>query len=398
MSGDCMEKQVLWTKEFLGMSLSSFFQYMVHYALIAALPVFVLEGLAGTDWQAGLVMTFFQMGAVLCRPFAGKWIDEYSKTKMLVITLSALLVVSAAYSVAQNCGVLLVIRLLHGAVFAIGTTTVAAIAAIVAPAQRKGEGIGYFAMFSNLAMVIGPFFSLTLITHASFSVLFGGCLVLALLAFICGTGGYAGQKRERGVATPRTPLSWTAVFEVNALPIALLGGLVFFSYAGVLLFISLYAKQLQLAAYTSEFFALFAFTMVATRPFVGRWFDRLGASAVVYPGTGLFVLGLLGLSQVQELTGFLAASIVIGAGFGALSPVLQTLAIQVSPRQRAGVATSTYFLSLDIAVGLGSFFLSLVAAYAGYRNMYIVTAVVVAVTALVYYVLCQRKLVVVQSS
>lgn len=81
---------------------------------------------------------------------------------------------------------LLAIRLLHGAVFATGTTTVATLATLVLPQQRKGEGIGYFAVFSNLAMVVGPFFSLIIIAHYQFNVLFAGIFVLAILSFWCG--------------------------------------------------------------------------------------------------------------------------------------------------------------------------------------------------------------------
>ena len=182
-----MQKQSLWTQAFMGMSLSSFFQYMTHYALIAVLPVFVIEQMNGNDWQAGLAMTFFQIGAVLCRPLAGKWIDEFDSRKMLFLSLGGFLLVSIMYwGAADSLYFLLIIRLLHGAAFAIGTTLVATMAALALPATRKGEGIGYFAMFSNLAMVVGPFWGLTMIAHYQFTILFAGCVVLAILAFWCG--------------------------------------------------------------------------------------------------------------------------------------------------------------------------------------------------------------------
>lgn len=57
-----MQKQPVWTPEFFGISLSNFFQFMAHYALIATLPIFVIDSLRGNDWQAGLAMTFFQIG------------------------------------------------------------------------------------------------------------------------------------------------------------------------------------------------------------------------------------------------------------------------------------------------------------------------------------------------
>lgn len=389
-----MQKQPLWTQEFLGMSLCSFFQYMTHYALIAALPVFVIESLNGNDWQAGLAMTFFQIGAVLCRLLAGKWIDEFDKKKMLFVSLGFFLLVSLMYLTAGSLYFLFTIRLLHGAIFAIGTTIAATLAALVLPAQRKGEGIGYFAMFSNLAMVVGPFFSLMIISHYQFNVLFAGCVILAVLSFWCGNRkslpnlvGEVAKKKDNS-------LEWNSFIEPKALPMALLGGLVFFAYAGVLVFIPIYAKLLNLTGYTSLFFAVFALAIVVTRPIVGKLFDQSGPDVVVYPGLIMFVVGLIGLSQIQGLPGLLTAGVVIGIGFGALSPVFQTLAIQFSPGHRAGVATATYFLALDISVGLGSFVLSIVASHAGYHAMYLFTAVIVGLTTAVYYALGRQKTVI----
>lgn len=105
--------------------------------------------------------------------------------------------------------------------------------------------------------------------------------------------------------------------------------------------------------YTSSFFALFALSIVATRPIVGKLFDRVGPNIVVYPGFAMF--------------------------------------IKFSPNDRAGVATATYFLALDIGVGIGSFLLSVVVAHIGYQGMYLGAAAVVALTAVFYYVLRRQK-------
>lgn len=387
-----MNNQVLWTLEFLGMSASSFFQYMAHYALIAALPVVVTGQLGGNEWQAGLVMTFFQIGAVLFRPLAGKWIDQFDKKGMLFAVLAVFFAVSLMYLGVTGLGLyfLLLIRFLHGGVFAVGSTAVAATAALIVPEQRKGEGIGYFAMFSTLAMVVGPFFSLTLISHYTPEVLFASVVALAALAFWTANrntlDGLAGKGKKPGGRS----LRWHDFIEARALPVAFIGGLLFFAYAGVLVFVPIYARLLELTQYTSLFFAVYALSIVITRPLVGQLFDRAGMHMVVYPGIMLFVLGLVCLSQVQGAAGFLIAAAIIGVGFGALSPTFQALAVQVSPSRRAGVATSTYFLALDISVGMGSFFLSFLAAGTGYRSMYLCTAVVVGLAAVAYYTLRRR--------
>ncbi|WP_371364511.1 putative MFS-type transporter YhhS [Sporomusa rhizae] len=386
-----MQKQSIWTQGFVGMSLSSFFQYMTHYALVAALPVFVMDSLNGNERQAGLAMTFFQIGAVLARPLAGKWIDSFDKKKMLLLSLGIFFLTSIMYLVVNNLYILLAVRLLHGAIFAIGTTTVATIATLVLPQQRKGEGIGYFAVFTNLAMVVGPFFSLIIISHYPFTILFAGCVALATLSFWCGNRNSLPQNSGEAVKLTTESSQGNRFIEPKALSMALMGGLVFFAYTGVLVFIPLYAKYINLIEYTSAFFAVFALVILATRPIVGKIFDQYGANMVIYPGFIMFLLGLISLSQIQGLLGFLISAAIIGIGFGALSPAFQTLAIRNLPEHRVGVATATYFLALDISVGLGSFLLSIVVAFGGYSYMYLFNAAIVGITAVFYYIFMSKR-------
>ena len=88
----------------------------------------------------------------------------------------------------------------------------------------------------------------------------------------------------------------------------------------------------------------------------------------------------------------MGAAAVLGAGFGALSPAFQTLAIQSAPPKRAGVATATYFWSLDISVGLAAVILSLAAERFGYPFMYgAVSLCVVAAAAGAYFVWSKKE-------
>lgn len=386
-----MQKSKLWTQNFLGASFSSFFQYMTHYAFIATLPVFVIETLRGDAGQAGLVMTVFQIGAILCRLLAGRLMDQFDKRMVMLVSLLVFLAVSILYLGAPiSFLLLLLVRLMHGMVFATGTTAVATVAALVIPEGRKGEGIGYFAMFTNLAMVAGPFMSLFLIQQVSFFALFASCILLALLSLLCAYFIKVPQvRKQEGKKAPN--FRWDTLLERKALPMAFSAGLLFIAYSGILVFIPLYAKSLGLAEYASTFFAVFATVIVASRPIIGNLFDRLGASLLIYPALAVFALGMIGLSSVETVTGFLVSGAILGFAFGALSPSFQTLAIQMSPRERAGAATSTYFLFLDIGVGAGSFLLSIIAAQKGYHAMYLAAASVVLLIAAVYYALYQRN-------
>lgn len=82
----------------------------------------------------------------------------------------------------------------------------------------------------------------------------------------------------------------------------------------------------------------------------------------------------------------------LGIGFGALAPAFQTLAVQSAPPSRAGVATSTYFWSLDISVGLAAALLGMAANAFGYPFMYGVICLASSLLGLAYYFFWRRSL------
>ncbi len=374
-----MKQEKLWTPEFLSMGGSNFLLFMTQYILVAALPIFIMEQLGGGEMEAGLAMTFFQIGTVVCRPLAGRIIDSVNKRHLLLAATVAFFLIMLGFNLFQNLTSIYGLRLLHGIIFAMTTTATAAMAAIVLPVSRKGEGIGYFALSTNLAMVVGPLIGLLIIGNLGADTLFHFIAVLGLITIW--TANHRRLPAEICQPAPKMKSGWqvTDFVEPSALAMAGLGGLVFFAYGGILTFIPLYAKSLGLQSETSLFFMVFAAIIIISRPFVGRLFDTKGPDYTIYPGFLSFALGLILFSQITSLAGLLVSAAVLGIGFGALSPAFQTLAIQSSSPARAGVATATYFWSLDISVGLAAVLLSLAAAHWGYAVMYglICTGVIV---------------------
>jgi MFS family permease len=390
LKGDVvLKEQSLWNASYVRMCLSSFFQYLTHYVLIAALPVFVIQNLQQSEHQAGMALTFFQIGAILFRPFAGKWIDDFKKKKVLFVSLALFCVVSFMYLGVQTFFFLFILRFLHGASFSTGTTATATMVALFSPANRKGEGVGYLSVFTSVAMVIGPFIGLTLISVYSFTILFAVCAVFGLAAFLCGNMKSAQLREFDKPGGKTTSFSWRNLVEPHALPVAVNGGILAFIYSSLLAFLPLYAKKIGMMEMASYFFAVYALVIILSRPFIGRLFDRMGANIVVYSAVLVYFAGMLGLSRADSPVTFLLAAAVIGLGFGGLNPSFQTLAVLAAPGYKSGLATSTYFLSMDIGVGVGSFVLGAVADYTGYRMMYFGCAILVLLIAVLYYALCR---------
>ncbi|KAF0821667.1 MFS transporter [Cytobacillus firmus] len=384
-----MKKQPLWTKDFLSISVTSFFLFMGFYVLLTTLPLYILDDLKGDETQVGLIISVFLIAAVISRPFTGKWIDEVGRRKILLASLIVFAVSSLLYFWADTMPALLALRFLHGAGFGMATTATGAIVAEIVPDERRGEGLGYYAMFMNLAMVIGPFAGLTIVQYASFTWIFALCTVLSFIAIVLGAFVKIPQTAESSVKHPSFTLS--SLFEKNAVPVAISAGILAFAYSGILSFISVYAKELDLLEAASFFFVVYAAFIIMSRPFTGRWFDTYGENKVIYPAIILFAAGLFLLSQANSTFVFLLSGAVIGLGYGTIVPSLQTVAIKQADPAKRGLATSTFFTLFDTGIGLGSYVLGILAVKTGFASLYFMLAGVALFGLLVYYLLHGKK-------
>ena len=337
-----------------------------------------------------MAMTCFQIGTVVSRPLAGRVIDAVNKQRLLLIVSVLLFLLMTGFLLAYRLEIALSLRLIHGIVFALGTTASAAMAALVLPSRRKGEGIGYFAVCGNMAMVVGPLVGLILIEHFGASVLFLFLSLMAACAIVSGNGKRLPARVVCPSGEKHHGFHFSDFFEKKALPAVILGGLVFFAYGGVLTFIPMYTRSLGIGSYTSLFFLVFALVIVVSRPFVGYLFDHHGSDYTVYPGFLFFSAGFLLFSQAEGPFLLLLSAAVLGIGFGALAPAFQTIAVSSAPSSRAGVATSTYFWSLDISVGFAAAFLGLFAEAFGYSFMYGGICLASSIAGAVYYFVWRR--------
>lgn len=381
----------LWGRNFIAISLSSFFIFITFYILAVTLPGFVLEELQGNKDGIGLVTTVFVIAAVIFRPLAGKWLDEVDRKPLVLGSLLLFVLCTAGYLLIPSYAVLLILRFVHGIAFGVAATATSTLVLDVIPAARKGEGIGYFSLFMSLAMVIGPFVGLTIAADAGYTALFFTVAGFAFLALLCGAATHYPPR-------PKTQLSgsedngWSLrrLIEPKAMPIALSAFFLAFSYGGISTFISVYAGSLGLERVAGYFFIVFAAMVLLSRPFTGRLFDRKGAHVLVYPGIFCFVAGMIWLSQAYGAAAFLLAAGVIGLGYGAVIPSFQTLAVKSAPSHRSGMATATYFVFFDLGYGLGSYLLGLIAGWTDYHVMYFTGGLIVACSLLVYYLLHHR--------
>lgn len=386
-----MNKQALWNRNFLSICFTNCFLFMTMYSLMNVLPVFVTDILKVDKQQIGLVVTSFLIAALLIRPFCGKWIENLGPKKILLIALTLFTVSNIIDIKIKSFFPLLVLRVIQGIGFGMASTTTGTIAADLIPANRKGEGIGYFNMFMSLAMVVGPFLGLTAISHYTFTIFFIMCSIFCLISLLFGnitkTPKYISNKKIK----VNKSLQLKDFIEPTAIPISLVSFVFSFGYYGSIAFITLYAKELGLSNVASFFFVVFAMMIIISRPLFGKLFDKLGENIVVYPGFLLMIIGLIGLNRTHTPFMFLTSSGIIGLGFGALFSSFQALALNAAPAHRKGFATATFLSSWDCGYGLGSFLLGLISVYTGYSTLCIASAAIILFDVLLYYKLHHRN-------
>ncbi|WP_347454769.1 MFS transporter [Acinetobacter thermotolerans] len=376
--------QNLWNRSFILCVLNNLFLFTYYFAQIAILPIYITNELGGTVKQAGLALTLFLVSSIAIRPFTGLIIEKIGQ-KVAMRGAGLLFALFAfSYLLIDSMSSLLIVRFLHGIWFSILTTVTVPVANDFIPNERKGEGMGYFVMSTNLGVVFGPLIALTTIQFTSFQILFGILAVLISLGLIFSLILNIRDLPKPHQVETKSSLTLQDIVETKVLAVSFIALLTAFAYSSITSFITVYAEAKDLLAYVSLFFIVFAVSMLVVRPWVGKFYDRKGPDAVIYPSFLFFAIGLVMITFVDDQWMLWLSAIFIGIGYGSLFPCLQTLAIQSVEKQRMGHAISTFFTLFDLGLAVGSVVMGILIAYWGYETTYIICAIIVMLTLLIY--------------
>ena len=238
-----------------------------------------------------------------------------------------------------------------------------------------------------VASAVGPFIAFLLLEVISFEtmLIYVGILMLLVLLMI------PFIKINNITKETAVKPSKFVLIEKNSLrmllPIFLMG----LSYSSILSFLNTYAIEIDVVTQASFFFIVYAAAVLATRPFTGRLIDQKGPNLVIYPTFILMVLGFYLLGNTTSGLLVLLAGFIIGLGFGNFQSAAQIICVNVAPKENVGLATSTYFIILEIGLGFGPVILGLFIPFVGYSGMYLWLIVPIVIAGLSYLFLIGKK-------
>ena len=350
--------------------------------LLPTLPLYLLK-IGGSHRDIGYVMGSYTIGAMLMRAAAGWLVDRYGRKKILIAGIAAMLATTLLYGLAKDVLILTAIRVLHGMTFGLIGTAVGAMVVDGLPPARISEGIGYFGLTATLSMAVAPMLGLWLTGAFGYTVLFAAVSALVALTLLY---SLFVKDTHTGVVAPSCSIAatLTSLLEKTALLPSVVAFFLTSVYGAVLFFIALHAADIGIGN-AGLFFLAMALSMLLFRPISGRWADRGGTDAVMLIGHLALAAGIVLIGLCQGIGTYLLAGVLAGVGFGFCFPTLQALAVRYATTQRRGAATGTFFLAFDVGIGLGAILWGYVAEEAGYRIMYYITLVPLAVAGAIYY-------------
>ncbi|MFI3279054.1 MAG: MFS transporter [Rikenellaceae bacterium] len=346
-------KQPLWTKNYILAFISNMLIFYSFYMLVPILPFYVMNNLHLDESSTGVVLALYTVAALLIRPLSGFLVDKFSRKPLYLLCYALFAIVFAGYALTQIVAIFVILRVLHGFGFGLSTVSGSTIAIDVMPAERRGEGIGYFGLSYTFAQSLGPLTGFWLYNHYEFNVIFLIAFGFAFIGFLSILPISMPSLEMPKKAEVEEALSLDRFILLKGLPCILLLLLVGYGYGTLSNFIGIYCAQSSFNCDPGLFFLIFAAGVVVSRLLSAKAINDGKVISVALFGAVLIAAGYFALAYCSLSWLFILGSVAVGIGFGCVNPAFQSLLINLAPHNRRGTANATFYTFFDLGIGGG---------------------------------------------
>ena len=344
---------------------------VTYYSIISTLPIYLVSELHAGKRDVGIVLASYTIASVLIRPFGGFALDKFGRRTIYLLALLLYALFFCGYLVATTIAMLIVLRFIQGLTWGVTTIAGSTVAVDTIPDNKRGEGIGYFALSTTLGMSFGPVVGLFICHHFGYTAMFISGIATSVISLVCASF----VKIPPMMPRLKVHFSWKNLFEKKAIIPSVNLLIIMTTYGGLLSFIALYGREIGIQN-TSLFFLVFSLGIATSRLAAGKSFDRNGPVKILTICLSLMIIGFPLLVIFDNAVGFYISAMVIGFGIGVVFPVFQTMVNNLADVSRRGAANSTLFTALDLGMGSGMVIMGYVAQYYSISATFIISAVI----------------------
>jgi MFS family permease len=347
-------------KDIILVLLITFLYHTMNQMFVPTLPLYI-TGKGGSEVVVGAIVGLLSLGAIVSKFFFGTMSTRYSNLLVLRIGLVLATVVLFLYQPFLGFGFLAVVRLLQSVGLAGYVAGAQGLLSEKTKSQNRGLFFGIFAASIGMGMTVGPLLGSFLADSFGYSTLFWGATVIVgvamILSFVIGRSGGLGPGMGR-TYQPHPP--WK---NRNLL---VLSGSIFLATSVLGATSSMFALHAKAVGIenTGLFFGIFALIYTLSGAASGYLSDRFGRSALIIPGFGLLIAGILSLTMLNGTLILVLAAVLCGVGFGFVNTVLMAMVPGYSINAIDASNDLAFFSNaFDLGIVLGSIGLSWLATY-----------------------------------
>lgn len=403
-------KDKLWTKEFIIICIVSLIIYIGSFMRGTLTPLY-MKSLSFDNSSAGLMTSIYAITALVFRPLMGRLVDTKGRKFMLLAGTFICALMYVLFGLFkymplafQTIWILYAIQLVNGIGFSANSVSMSTMATDVIPNSRMKEGIGYYGLTNTLSQAIAPSIAIFSIGLVGYSNSF--LAVASITLFACAVGFLINYEKKRikeynSVQQSAIPINienekagfWDKIVEKRAFIPAVIMMLYMFAGATINTFLPIFATDNKIENIGLAF-TMHAIGMTIPRLFIKKLIQFLGESRIMVVGYISEFIGCLlifsahgnlpkllssalpGISAAfLNLLPLLLAGLLAGFAKGMLQIMLNSAAIIKTPQHRRGAANATFYMFMDVGVGVGSAAWGFIADKIGIEWIYIGAAI-----------------------
>lgn len=375
----------LFTPRFFVLWSYNFVVFFSAFQLLPTAPFHILS-LGGSSTEAGLFLGFLTYASAASAPITGALGDRWGKRNMLLVAALALTGFSLLYAIAPSYQLILGLVLIHGVFWSCLLSSSSAYMMDIIPASRRAEGMGYSGFASILAIAVAPWMGLYLFDHGGWTLL---CLEAAALNLLMAIIAWRLPKDTTHAAATQRKLHVGDLIEWRVLVFGLTLFLYAFTYGGITSFVAVYAEQVNVTP-RAMYFTVLSLAILGTRPFIGRYADRVGHTRIIVPCLAMVVLGASILPIADSRAMFALSAFLFGVGFGSVYPLMVAHLMLHMPEHRRGATFGALIGAFDTGIGTGSIAIGWMSGRFGFSRAFAVAALLAALS-IPYYLFMEKR-------
>lgn len=319
--------------------------------------------------EIGQLMSMFAVTALIFRFISGPAMNAYNRRMLVGMAMSfmatAYLGFSFAPMIAPVVGVeaitiLKCFRLIQGVGNAFGSACCLTIVSDTLPKDQFTTGMGYYSVAQVVAQAIGPTVGVFLRDCFGYNSTYIIIFCVMCVAIFTSTRVKLAPRK-----TIPFNLKLSNIIAKEAVIPAAITFLIAMGFTSINAFMLVYAEERGVQG-GSLFFTVYALTLLATRPMIGKLTDKHGFVKVAIPSVFMTAVSLVMIGFSTNTFMLLLAAFVNAFGYGAVQPMLQSLCMKSVPAERRGSASGTNYIGMDSATIIGPSVCGVVADIFGY--------------------------------